>query len=119
RVVRGDDAIEPPFLAEYRRQQLPRGMTRDPVDVAVRRHHAGDPGTADHGFEWQQLLVAQLAWSHVGRRLVQATLGEPVTHEMLRGGSHALLQVTALEATHVRGTEDRGHVRIFAIGLLD
>ena len=42
-------------------EQLAGGVAGQPVDVAVGRHHARQPGQADRGLERDQLLVAQLA----------------------------------------------------------
>ncbi len=60
-VVGGDDPVEPPLVAQDRRQQLVGGVARHAVDVAVRRHDARDPGMPDRRLERDELLVAQLA----------------------------------------------------------
>ena len=90
-----------------------------PVDVAVGRHHARQPGLADRGLERHQLLVAQLARPDVGRGLVQAALGQPVAHEVLAGRDDAGRDVVALHAAHVRDAQHRREVRVLAVGLLD
>ena len=57
-----------------------------------------EPGLADRGLEREQLLVAQLARADVGRRLVQAALGEPVADQVLAGRDARRREVVALDA---------------------
>ena len=48
-----------------------------------------DAGLADGRLEREELLVAQLARADVGRRLVEAALGEAVADHVLAGGDDA------------------------------
>ena len=118
-VVRGDDAIEPPLATQDPGEQLGRGMTRHPVDVAVGRHDAGDPGRPDGGFEREQLLVPELARADVDRGLVESALRESVADHVLAGGDHAVTQIGTLDRLDVGAAELRGKVRILAVRLLD
>ena len=118
-VVRGDDPVEAPFVAQDLGQQLVRDVAREPVDVAVGGHHAREPGDADGGLEREQLLVAHLARPEVDRRLVEAALGEPVADEVLAGRDDPGGDVVALHPADVRDAELGGEVRVLAIGLLD
>ena len=67
----------------------------------------------------KQLLVAQLARPDVGRRLVQAALGQAVADDVLAGREHAVDEVGALEPADVGAAELGGEVRVLAVGLLD
>ena len=118
-VVRGDDPVEAPFVAQDPGQQFVRGMTRHAVDVAVGRHDAGDSGIPYGGFEREQLLVAHLPGTQVHGRLVEAAFREPVADHVLAGRDHALGQPFALHAPDVGASELRCQVRILAVGLLD
>ena len=119
RVVGGDDAVEAPFVAQDRREQLHRRMARDAVDVAIGRHDAADPAVADRDLEREQLLVAELARADVGRGLVEPALGQAVPDEVLRGGDDAVVQGVALERRRVGVAHLGGQVRVLAVGLLD
>ena len=118
-VVRRHDAVEAPLVAEDAREQRGRGVAGHAVHVAVRRHHARDAGPPDRRLEREQLLVAQLPLADVRRRLVHAALGQPVADHVLGGRDDALGQVGSLERLDVGAAEDRGEVRILAVGLLD
>ena len=77
------------------------------------------PGVADGRLEREQLLVAELARADVGRRLVEAALGQPVADHVLGGGDDARREVGALERLDVGAAELGGEVRVLAVGLLD
>ena len=49
------------------REQLVRGVAWDAVHVAVGRHHAREAGLDHRRLEREELLVAQLARTEVGR----------------------------------------------------
>ena len=78
-----------------------------------------DPGVPDGRLEREQLLVAELARSDVGRRLVEPALGQPVPDHVLAGGDHAIGEIRALQGLDVGDTEGRGEVRVLAVRLLD
>ncbi len=118
-VVGRDEAVEPPLLAQDRRQELPGHVAGQAVDLAVGRHHAREARFAHRDLERQQLLVAQLPWPGVGGRLVEPALREAVPDEVLPGRGDALGEVRSLDAAHVRRPEDGGEIRVLAVGLLD
>ena len=71
-------------------------MAGNAVDIAVRRHHAGDPGVADGHLERQQLFLPKLSRPGVRGRLVESAFGQAMADEVLRGGGDASGQVRAL-----------------------
>jgi hypothetical protein len=81
-VVGRDDPVEAPLVAEDRRQQLARCVTRHAVDVAVGRHDARDAGVRTAASNGSAAL-AELARADVGRGLVEPALGEAVAGEVL------------------------------------
>ena len=56
-VIRYDDALEAPALAQDLRQELARRHARDPVDFVVGVHHRAQAGAADGGLEREEELV--------------------------------------------------------------
>ena len=118
-VIGGDDAVEPPALAQDRGEQLVRGVTGQPVHVAVGGHDARQSRVDHRGLEREELFVAHLARAEVHRRLVEAAFGQAVADEVLAGGQHAVPQVGPLECPDVRGAELGAEVRVLAVGLLD
>ena len=119
-VVGDDDAVEPPLVAEDRGQELPRGVARHAVDVAVGRHHARQAGRPDRGFEREAAArpAARACPTWTGAWLSPPS-ASPCPTMCLPVASTPSTSVGALEPADVRTAELGGQVRVLAVRLLD
>ena len=107
-VVRDHAALEAPFVAQDRGQEVAIGEARDPVDLLIHVHHRAGTAVAHNGFERPQVDVSQLALADVRGRPVETALRCAVTDEVLGRGDDARRAVCCLQAAD-EGDPHRGH----------
>ena len=97
-VVRDDDALEAPLVAQHAGQQRRVGRDRQPVDVAVGVHDRARAALPHRHLERRQQHVAQRARPDRDRRVVAGRLRRGVAREVLQRRDDA----TRLQPAHVR-----------------
>ncbi len=114
-VVRDDDALEAPLVAQHAGQQPRVGRDRQPVDVAVGVHDRARAALPDRHLERREQHVAQRARADRDRRVVAGRLRRGVAHEVLQRRDDA----ARLQPAHVRAADHADEVGILAERLLD
>ncbi len=121
-IVGDRDALEAPLIAQDGRQQPLVGVRRDAVDFVVRRHDRARIGFLDDLLERRKEVLAQVAFTDLGRTDIGAVFRLAVTGHVLQRGEDLVRrqrQGLALEAQHGRLAHFAAQVRVLAVGFLD
>ena len=102
-VVADDRAVEPPLVAQDRREQVGVRAGRYAVERVERAHHRRR-ARVDRCLVGRQVVVAELLLGHVDRVVLTACHGCAVGGEVLHRGGHLVrhAEVAALIAVHLR-----------------
>ena len=120
RVVRDDEALEAPLLAQHGGHQPAVGRGGNPVDLVERRHDAAH-ACLDGRLVGREIFVVHALAAHVGRIVVASRFGSTVesivlhaSHDLVGGKMH---RITPLIAVDERPRHSAAEEGIFADAL--